>query len=362
VRTDLFDFQLPDELIARHPPAHREDARLLSVRAGGVEDKTIRDLPELLPRGSLVVVNDTRVVPARLLGARSVTGGKVEIFLLARRPLKDAMDDGLEAQCFTALTKSSKPLKRGEVVAIDDALSVRILGRMEEGTFEVLVRAPADVGVAAAIERAGHVPLPPYMRREDEPEDRARYQTVFARVPGAVAAPTAGLHLTEELMAELRARGIGLATVTLHVGLGTFKPVTVADLDQHVMHEEALEVPQLTAAAIAETHARGAKVVAIGTTVVRALESSLDENGVVIARAGETSLLIQPGHRFRAVDVLLTNFHLPQSTLLALVSAFAGRSRVLSAYAHAIAERYRFFSYGDAMLLHDRVSPEGAAS
>jgi S-adenosylmethionine:tRNA ribosyltransferase-isomerase len=355
VRRDLLEYELPEELIASRPPEERDGARLLLVdrgRApGDVEHAAVRDLDQHLARGALVIVNDTRVLPARLLGRKVATGGAVEILLLRKL---EAGEGGGER--WRAMGRASKPIRPGAEIAFDDggALRARVSGRGEGGLLDVVLSSPAGLPVAEAIEARGRVPLPHYLGREDDAADRERYQTVFARAPGAVAAPTAGLHLSERVLERLRAREIEIAAVTLHVGLGTFQPVTALDLDEHPMHAEAYDVPEATEAAIARARGRGAPVVAIGTTVVRALESAADSgrDGHVRAGAGETRLLIQPGFRFRIVDALMTNFHLPRSTLLALVLAFAGRDRALSAYRAAIAARYRFYSYGDAMLIH----------
>jgi S-adenosylmethionine:tRNA ribosyltransferase-isomerase len=374
VRRLLLDYALPPELIATHPPAERDGARLLVIdREGPSQHLRIRDLDQLVPPGALLVVNDTRVIPARLLGHKAGSGGKVELLLVRRLSETTVRRDqgDLPAERWRALGRSSKPLRAGtEVAFADGLLSAEIVAPgavvddggsaprspREGGLLEVVLWSPAGVALDAAVERAGHIPLPPYLHRPDEAADRERYQTIFARTPGAVAAPTAGLHLSTDLVARLEARGVHLAAVTLHVGLGTFQPVTADDLDDHPMHAEVLSVSAETAAAVASARARGAPVVAVGTTVVRALESAADPErpGHVRPMQGETRLLIQPGYGFRVVDQLLTNFHLPQSTLLALVCAFAGRERVLAAYETAVAERYRFFSYGDAMLLRAR--------
>jgi S-adenosylmethionine:tRNA ribosyltransferase-isomerase len=353
MRVDLFDYELPEELIASRPPAERDGARLCVVGAEGPpSDRTILELPSLVAPGSLVVVNDTRVVPARLF-AEKTTGGRVEIFLVEK------VDGEGSVERWRALARSSKPLRSGAALTLAESPSTKVTVealRDADGTVVVRIETGGE-DVSSVVERVGHMPLPPYVKRADDALDRERYQTVFARVAGAVAAPTAGLHLSERVLEALRARDVEIATVTLHVSLGTFKPVTVADLDDHPMHAERLAVSLDVARAIERARSRRAPVVAVGTTVVRALESAADDahEGHVRAESGETRLLIQPGYRFRVVDRLLTNFHLPKSTLLALVSAFAGRERVLAAYAHAVRERYRFFSYGDAMLL-DRTS------
>jgi S-adenosylmethionine:tRNA ribosyltransferase-isomerase len=372
MRVDAFDYELPPELIAQRPAEDREVARLLVVprpgedgSASALEHRRVGELPDLLPAGSLVVVNDTRVIPARLLGRKRDTGGRVEVLLVRRtglRELEVSPGEVRSAEIWRALGKASKPLRFGADVEIPrrDAtqgpasLLVRLLGRSEEdGLLEVAVWSEAGEPVDAAVRACGHVPLPPYIKRDDEADDAERYQTVYARHDGAVAAPTAGLHLTNAMVGRLAVRGCDMASVTLHVGLGTFQPVTVDDLDRHPMHSERYVVSQSTADAIAHARARGAPVVAIGTTTVRALESAADPSrpGHVLATTGDTRLLIQPGYAFRVVDVLLTNFHLPKSTLLALTCAFGGTSEVLNAYRAAVRERYRFFSYGDAMLL-----------
>lgn len=357
MRRDSLDYELPPDLIASHPPRDREAARLLVVHPDNLDHHTIRDLPELLPEGALIVVNDTRVLRARLLGQKLSSGGKVEIFLIRKLERTVVCQDGqsYEAERWQALGKASKPLRPGALVALGEGNLLRaVLGeRAANGLLEVTLFSPTNMALVDAIDAVGHVPLPPYVKRNDDIEDQTRYQTVYAREPGAVAAPTAGLHLTEALLEQMRARHMKIARVTLHVGLGTFQPVTVDDLDDHPMHTESFVVPADTVDAIARARARGADVVAIGTTSVRALESAADPErlGFVKEHQGDTKLLIQPGYSFRVVDRLLTNFHLPQSTLLALVAAFCGLDRILSAYRAAVDERYRFFSYGDAMLL-----------
>ncbi|WP_437637862.1 tRNA preQ1(34) S-adenosylmethionine ribosyltransferase-isomerase QueA [Sorangium sp. So ce854] len=374
MRCELLDYELPEALIASRPPEERDGARLLLVdrgrSAGEVEHAAIRDLDRYVEPGALVVVNDTRVIPARLFGKKRGTGGQVELFLLHRLDEAPAgggdlagasPEGGGRPERWRAMGRASKPIRPGAVLDIerDGALVAEVLERAEDGVLTVRLSSPAGLSVAAAIDAYGHVPLPPYLGRGDDAADRERYQTIFARVPGAVAAPTAGLHLTPALVERLRASGVEIARVTLHVGLGTFQPVTVDDLDAHPMHAEVYSVPEATAAAIAGARDRGAPVVAVGTTVVRALETAADpaRAGLVRAQSGETRLLIQPGYRFRVVDALLTNFHLPRSTLLALVFAFAGRERTLRAYRAAIDAGYRFYSYGDAMLIRGAGAP-----
>jgi len=355
MRVEAFDYALPPELIAQEPAPVREAARLLLVPSEGpFGHRTVAALDEHVEEGSLLVLNDTKVVPARILGTKEGTGGKAEIFLV--RKLRD---EGPNRERWRALGRASKGLRDGTRIT-KDALVVTLVGKGDDGLFEVELTTRDGSSVEEARRRAGRMPLPPYIKREVTPADEERYQTVFARAEGAVAAPTAGLHLTPALLKRLEGRGCEIATCTLHVGLGTFQPVVVDDLDEHPMHAEYFEVPRTLATAIARTRARGGKVVAVGTTVVRALESAYDPErlGHVRSCAEETRILIQPGHRFRVVDRLLTNFHLPKSTLLALVCAFAGRTRVLDAYAAAVREKYRFFSYGDAMLV-DR-APEAA--
>ena len=371
MRRALFDFELPPERIATHPAAARDGARLLVLdpARGTLEHGDVRGLDARVAPGTLLVVNDTRVVPARLLGTKESTGGRVEILLVRRLGDASVVDRGraFPAERWRAMGRSSKPLRPGALLAFAARAAESNAGRVvlraqieerstEDGLLDVLLFTPDASPIDAALEAAGHMPLPPYLHRADEDADRERYQTVFARVKGAVAAPTAGLHLSNELLDRLEKKGVLRASITLHIGLGTFQPVTVEDLDDHPMHTEVYEVPEETAQAIDAARARGAPVLAVGTTVVRALESAAlrDRPGSVRPGAGETRILIQPGYSFQVVDQLLTNFHLPQSTLLALVSAFAGRERVLDAYRSAVENGYRFFSYGDAMLIQSR--------
>jgi S-adenosylmethionine:tRNA ribosyltransferase-isomerase len=340
---DDLEYALPDALIAQSPPAERDAGRLLCMRRGGGElvHARVRELPELLPP-SLIVVNDTRVLAARLL-ARKPTGGKVELLLVERLSPPGAHERWL------ALARG-KGLRAGTRLEFAGGALVAELGERRDQQHEVVLAAQSGT-VAQAIAAVGQVPLPPYIRRAPEPADTTRYQTVYATHDGAVAAPTAGLHLSERLLQRLAAGGHELVRITLHVGPGTFAPLRSAELSGHLMHPERYSVPQATADAVASARARGRKVLAIGTTVVRALESAADEGGGVRAGEGSTALFIYPPYRFRVVDALLTNFHLPRSTLLALVMAFGGVAEVRAAYGAAVEAGYRFYSYGDAMLI-----------
>lgn len=337
---DDFDYPLPPELIAQSPLARRTDSRLLRVQGLSLSDHTIADLPSLLSPGDLLVFNDTRVVHARLLG-RKASGGQVEV--LVERPLADRE--------VLAQVRASKTPRPGSRLLLEEAFEAEVLGR--EGEFFRL-RFPGEP--LALLEVHGRLPLPPYITHAGTAEDEARYQTVFAQNMGSVAAPTAGLHFDAALLETLARQGVATARVTLHVGAGTFQPVRVHRLAEHRMHLERYDVPEATVAAIAACRERGGKVVAVGTTTLRTLESAA-LGGQLQAGAGETTLFVTPGFEFRVVDRLLTNFHLPRSTLLMLVSAFAGVDSIRAAYAHAIECRYRFFSYGDAMLL-DRTDHE----
>ena len=334
-----FDFALPSELIAQHPTPERSGSRLLDGSDAQVQDRRFRDLPDLLREGDLLVVNDTRVVKARLLGAKA-SGGAVEALVERIEPEHRVL----------AHLRASKSPKPGSIVRFGEAdgFEAEVLGRSGADGSLFELRFPGDP--YALLERHGHVPLPPYIARDDESDDERRYQTVFAARPGAVAAPTAALHFDAELLAAIAARGVERCAVTLHVGAGTFQPVRSENLDQHVMHSERYEVGADAVASIERTRARGGRVLAVGTTTLRALESAA-LGGVLEAEARETAIFITPGFDFRVADLLLTNFHLPKSTLLMLVSAFAGHQRMRALYRHAIGEGYRFFSYGDAMLL-----------
>lgn len=334
MRVDLFDFDLPEELIAQRPAVPRDSARLLDVSEDGLHDRTVRDLPGLLQEGDLLVFNDTRVIPARLIGTRA-SGGRVEALLIRQR----------DSSRWLAFARPGKRLHLGDPLIFGD-LRATVAAKHQDGSVD-LVFDRGGTDLMAAIEAEGAVPLPPYIRGGTaDAQDRADYQTLFARKDGSIAAPTAGLHFTPDLMARLAALGIATAGVTLHVGAGTFQPVRVDDTDQHRMHAEWGEVGQATADAIAKAR----RVVSIGTTALRLLET-VARDGPVRAWTGETDIFITPGFQFRAVDMLLTNFHLPRSTLFMLVSAFAGLERMKAAYAHAVAARYRFYSYGDCCLL-----------
>lgn len=342
MRLEDFTYTLPERLIAQTPAPRRDESRLLHVRRDGFDHRRFRDLQELLRPGDLLVLNDTRVIKARLLGEKD-SGGRAEI-LVERIEAED------RALC---QVRVSKPLKPGRSVQVGP---YRLVAVERCGEF---YRLAFPAPVTEVLDRMGQVPLPPYIERTPAAEDSERYQTVYAREPGAVAAPTAGLHFTDELLGALAERGVERTRVTLHVGAGTFQPVRVSDLRQHRMHRERYRVPSAAAAAIAACRGRGGRVVAVGTTVVRTLESAADGHGGVAAGEHETDLFITPGFRFRVVDALLTNFHLPQSTLLMLVSAFGGYERVLAAYRAAVAAEYRFFSYGDAMFLERMAETPG---
>jgi S-adenosylmethionine:tRNA ribosyltransferase-isomerase len=358
---DRFDYELPPERIAQFPAARRDESRLLIVdrRAETWRDARFSDLVGQLAPGDLLVVNETAVFPARLF-ARRPTGGEVEFLLV--RPL-DGADPGLaEGRRWEALTRPGRKARRGDALELLDregrrsGARVIVEGKGETGYRRIRLEVPGEPW--AWIAEHGHVPLPPYIARPDVEEDRSRYQTVYARRRGAVAAPTAGLHFTRELLDRLAARGIGRAALTLHVGPGTFRPVTAQRAEEHVMDPEWYGIPEATAEALARARARGGRVVAVGTTTVRALESAAREwtgragqTGTPSATQGWTDLFLRPGHEFRWVDAMVTNFHLPRSTLLLLVAAFAGTELTLAAYRHAVEAGYRFYSYGDAMLI-----------
>jgi S-adenosylmethionine:tRNA ribosyltransferase-isomerase len=342
VLTSDFDYHLPPERIAQEAVPRGESRLLVLNREGPDRHARIRDLPRLLGPGDLLVLNDTRVIPARLYGHRP-SGGRMEVLLIERRGERE----------WDALVKPGRRAQPGTRIDFEDGLTAEVVDKREDGRHLLRFSEPVE----PYLDRLGHIPLPPYIHRPDTLADRERYQTVYARHPGSVAAPTAGLHFTEELLREIEDAGVGIARVTLHVGIGTFKPVSAERVEEHRMESERYEISEETAAAL--RHAR--RVVAVGTTVVRTLESAA-RDGEVRSGSGSTELFITPGFRFQVVDALLTNFHLPRSTLLMLVSAFAGRERVLAAYEEAIREGYRFYSYGDAMLVERRAIREASTA
>lgn len=340
---DDFNFNLPPELIAQHPANQRTASRLLHVNGEARHDRQFSELPELITPGDLLVFNDTRVIKARLFGQKA-SGGQIEAMI----------ERIVDARHAVAQIRASKSPKPGSRIVLEEAITLTVSGRTgEQGEFFAL-ELVGDGDLWSLLEQHGRLPLPPYITHAVEGDDEMRYQTVFARHPGAVAAPTAGLHFDDAMLARLRESGVELAWLTLHVGAGTFQPVRVHDLSEHRMHAERFDIPTATVDAIARTRARGGRVIAVGTTSLRALEAAAqgcELNEAPRAGAAETDIFITPGYAFRVVDRLITNFHLPKSTLLMLVSAFAGTDAIRAAYAHAVANHYRFFSYGDAMLL-----------
>ncbi|WP_457621653.1 tRNA preQ1(34) S-adenosylmethionine ribosyltransferase-isomerase QueA [Persephonella sp.] len=334
-RLSDYDYRLPKELIAKYPVEPRDSCRLmvLNRKERTIEHRIFRDIGDYLKEGDLLVLNDTKVIPARLIG-RKETGAKIEIFLL--KPVTENV--------WEALIKNIKRLKEGQTVIISEDFRIKLLEKLEEGKAVVQL---IGEDIKSLIEKYGHIPLPPYIEREDEDKDRDYYQTVFAKKEGAVASPTAGLHFTEELLEKLKEKGIKTAFVTLHVGLGTFRPITVEDITKHKMHEEFYQIPEETLDLIRETKERGRSVIAVGTTVVRTLETYAQTGN----KEGFSDIYIYPPYDFKIIDSMITNFHLPKSTLLLLVSAFAGRDFILEAYREAVEKKYRFFSYGDAMLI-----------
>lgn len=339
MRVADFDFELPEHLIARYPVAQRTASRLLCLDGptGQVSHKSFADMLDLLAPGDLLVMNNTRVIPARLFG-RKTTGGQVEILI----------ERLLDERHALAHVRANRAPRADQVIALAEGGEVRVQGR-QKALFKLQLS--GDSTWLSVLHEQGHMPLPPYIDRPDEDADQERYQTVYARHDGAVAAPTAGLHFDTDLLARLADKGVEQAFVTLHVGAGTFQPVKVDRVEDHVMHSEYLEVPEDTVSAVQACRARGGRVVAVGTTSVRSLETAAQASGELAAYRGESDIFIYPGYEFRVVDALITNFHLPQSTLLMLVSAFAGYDNVLSAYRNAVDAEYRFFSYGDAMFI-----------
>ena len=340
--TSAFEYALPHELIARHPVAERDASRLLVLEraSGAISDRIFRDIVDLIPPGDALVLNETRVMPARLLGKRA-GGGAAEVLLLHPH--------GGEEKDWDALVRPASRLPPGRRVAIARDFEIEILSIRDDGTRTVRLHTPLTV--QEALQRYGQIPLPPYMERAPEAEDRERYQTVYARAEGSVAAPTAGLHFTPSLLDRLREKDVSVVRLVLHVGAGTFRPVDVEDPDAHPMHAEWYEVSEVAAARLRTVKEQGGSIWAVGTTVARTLESAASPDGVITPASGWTRLFIRPPYRFRVVDHLITNFHLPRSTLMMLVAAFAGYENTMSAYAHAVEQRYRFYSYGDAMVI-----------
>ncbi len=342
MKVSLFDYNLPEELIAQFPLPNRDESRLMVLdrKTETVRHCIFSQLPDFFSNGDLLVMNNTKVIPARLLGKKEKTGGNVEVLLLSLRA------DGL----WVALVKHSSRIKHGSRAIFGDGrLTARILDKTE--SQERLIKFETDGDPKKLIEEFGKPPLPPYIKREAQLDDKERYQTIYAKEEGAVAAPTAGLHFTESIFERLKSKGIDKAEITLHVGLGTFQPVKSENVEEHAIHEEMFSISDETATRINQAKSNGGKIVAVGTTSVRALESSAKDNGEIMANSGSTGIFIYPGYKFRVVDAMVTNFHLPKSTLIMLVSAFAGRDFIMKAYHSAIEEKYRFYSYGDAMLI-----------
>ncbi|MEN9799099.1 MAG: hypothetical protein RL653_2795 [Pseudomonadota bacterium] len=353
---DDFDFHLPPEQVAQVPLPERDGSRLLVVHRaeGRTEHAQFRSISTWLRPGDLLVVNDTRVVPARLLGHKRGTGGRAELLLVgpaAPGAAHEALARAVEDVEWVCLGQASKGLKPGQWLDFAGGLSAEVLEVRGGGEYRVRFRAAVGQSLGDCLQAAGRLPLPPYIQRTPGAADAERYQTVYARLPGSVAAPTAGLHFTPALLASLEATGVRRAAVTLEVGPGTFLPVRDGDVEKHRMHEERYQVPEATVAEVTAARARGGRVIAVGTTVVRTLEAATGDDGQLRAGEASTAIFIRPGYRFRQVDGLVTNFHLPKSTLLMLVSAFWARDPLLDAYRDAVARGYRFFSYGDAMLL-----------
>ena len=335
-----FDYELPQELIAQDPIEDRSSSRLLVVHrdSGQLDHRIFRDIKEYLEPGDCLVINNTRVIPARLMGVREGTGASIEVLLLKRR----------EDSTWECLVKPGKKARQGTVISFGDGLLMgEIIDVIDDGNR--LIRFEYEGIFEEILDRLGKMPLPPYITHELK--DRDRYQTVYAKFDGSAAAPTAGLHFTKELLGEIRAMGVNIAEVTLHVGLGTFRPVKADKVEDHHMHTEFYIVNEAAAKLINDTRSAGGRIIAVGTTSCRTLESATDENGVIRAGSGDTDIFIYPGYKFKMVDALITNFHLPKSTLMMLVSALAGRDLIMKAYAEAVKEKYRFFSFGDAMLI-----------
>ncbi len=349
MHTDDFDYHLPEELIAQAPLERRDASRLLHVTGATVAHRSFTELPSLLQPNDLLVVNDSRVIPARLIGKKADTGGRVELLLVrpsANVAAVTSLGSAAQGAAWTCLGQASKPIRPGAKLVFDGELTAEVEASLGGGEYVVRFTS-ALATLEAAITKAGQLPLPPYIHRAPSPDDAERYQTIYAKTVGSVAAPTAGLHFTPEIFAALDARGARRVSVTLDVGPGTFLPVREGDVSQHKMHAERYSVPSETVDAIAQTKKSGGRVIAVGTTVTRTLEAF----ALTGDASGDTAIFITPGFQFRVVDALVTNFHLPKSTLVMLVSAFLGRERTLEVYAAAVRERYRFFSYGDSMFI-----------
>jgi S-adenosylmethionine:tRNA ribosyltransferase-isomerase len=340
---DDFDYSLPPELIAQQPSGRRDASRLMILEreTGIITEASFREITGLFREGDLLVINDTRVIPARLTGFKE-SGGRVEVFLV--RKLAE------QGEVWHCLIKASTPPKPATIILLPEGLQARVMERGEEGLW-IVSFSPVQ-GFEELLERVGSIPLPPYIRRPAGEQDSERYQTVFARVKGAVAAPTAGLHVTSELLAAIGQRGVEIVPLTLHVGLGTFLPIRVEDPRKHRMHRERYSIPELTAAKVNSAKEEGRRVIALGTTSARALEYATADDGHLLPGDGEADIFIYPGYRFKLVDALITNFHLPKSSLLMMVAAFAGREFIFKAYCEAVRRRFRFFSYGDAMFIY----------
>lgn len=353
MRLDDFYYALPPGLIAQHPPERRGSSRLLVLdrKAGSWVHQSFLDLPEYLNPGDVLVVNDTRVLPARLIGKKE-SGGKVEILLVRK---KEGAEEEPSSQEWECLAQGSGRLRDRTRVFFEEGVEGELRGRTPDGLWRLSLSGREGEDLGLSLRRIGFAPLPPYIHRNGDgamrAEDRERYQTVYARREGAIAAPTAGLHFSEEILEKIRGKGVQVASLTLHVGMGTFLPVKSEEVEEHRLEPEYFDLSDRTAETIDQARKAGGRVFAVGTTVTRALESSVDESGKVFPQVGQTGLFILPGHRFRAVDALVTNFHLPRSTLLMLVAAFAGRELILSAYEEAVQQGYRFYSYGDAMVI-----------
>jgi len=339
-----FDYTLPPDLIAQQPAAQREDSRLMLLERSTerILNTRFKEIEHYFNAGDVLVINDTRVIPARLYGTKT-SGGKIEVFLVRRL-------EHVPGECWVCLTRSSRAPRPGTRLILADDLNAEVLEECEDGYRNIRFEY-SGADFQQWLEEKGSIPLPPYIERAPQEKDLERYQTTFSSVPGAVAAPTAGLHFTPRILERLRSKGVEVVPLTLHVGLGTFLPVRVDNIAEHRMHAEAYSIPEITANAVTAAKRDGRRVVALGTTVTRTLEYIATDAGEILPGSGMTDMFIYPGYRFRVIDALLTNFHLPKSTLLMLVSAFAGRDFVLRAYAEAVAQRYRFFSYGDCMLI-----------